>query len=872
MAYENLQLNTNNFCASARNNDEFGNIDHSNGTFRIRTSSATTMLTCALSTAVSEIQSIEYVGPRNVGGTLNQLGTKLPFFTLEKNSSSQCTVREWRLDAPSSVLRLHNTIVMDSVPGSYSFDCYDMSVEYYHTSLSSATTTGTGFIQLDDDSNIEVGDELLIGPSGDVDNLYAYEWVTVSSISGSNVYITASGTVPAYEYVAGDKVSFYKHIYLFSDIGEDGDITKGSLYKLTTSGTVEEAVYSGEYSGVRASAWSTDYSSIGMVKGNNLLYIDPNNSYQIQRSHTLTNVNADEVTVLPVYDLVFNANSVYRLQDKITLVNDNGDKSTSTWATYNYHQDVINPYTKNILIYPEVDGIFLNDESNKLYAIVRDEYGVGLLNKLVTFSKISGDTSGYFTPLNGQVLTNSDGVAEVLYHTGYYDPVGVGNDTESIVINARTDGASTYTGSQYVNERIEFLFCKKFTINLFNIIQKPTWSGGVPTDGDLYSQMYLNQMSNSYTQNSYLKSLSKFQFPGGDWIGAVAPISQLTSVTQILSFVINEYLSQIASTESSSGYLKQDKQRSDVTQISQLYISKHSSTGHKDTADIDQFRFIEDAVPAFWSEKNPINTNIWIRLRPFAFSLSQSTLVFKVRDTWFAGDTGYIDVTNECTITTFDAGGGLLGLDILYNPSDFHYSSVVYVSIEVYDMAPTPNIILTDYWFRIIPDYKSPYFDNESPTRASEEVSITTDISFDVHDAGVGVDISTLELYVNNRIKTPTSITPIYDGYHVVFNPSENFYYGESVEVSVKVRDSSEFRNVVYDMWRFYCEGSTGPWIDPSSFYPRNCVRGTYRKTTGISFNVYGVDDTGVDPNSILVTVGGKRRDVSIIPIVYRLD
>jgi hypothetical protein len=27
-------------------------------------------------------------------------------------------------------------------------------------------------------------------------------------------------------------------------------------------------------------------------------------------------------------------------------------------------------------------------------------------------------------------------------------------------------------------------------------------------------------------------------------------------------------------------------------------------------------------VPKFWSEKNPTDTNIWIRLRPFAFSLN----------------------------------------------------------------------------------------------------------------------------------------------------------------------------------------------------------------------------------------------------------
>jgi len=68
-----------------------------------------------------------------------------------------------------------------------------------------------------------------------------------------------------------------------------------------------------------------------------------------------------------------------------------------------------------------------------------------------------------------------------------------------------------------------------------------------------------------------------------------------------------------------------------ILQLSQTYISRHLSSGHKDDVDIDQFKFIEDAIPAFWSEKNSVETNIWIRLRPFAYSLNQSTLIFRVR-------------------------------------------------------------------------------------------------------------------------------------------------------------------------------------------------------------------------------------------------
>jgi len=318
--------------------------------------------------------------------------------------------------------------------------------------------------------------------------------------------------------------------------------------------------------------------------------------------------------------------------------------------------------------------------------------------------------------------------------------------------------------------------------------------------------------------------------------------------------------------------LQQKGDKTNSYQLSQLYVSKHRSSGHKDTTSIDQFRFVDDAIPPFWSEKNAVNTNIYIRLRPFAFSLNQSTLKFKVKEVSYAGNTGYVDVTSQCSISTFDAGGGLLGLDIIYNPvTDFHHNALIYVFIEVYDTAPTSNIIITDYWFRIIPDYKSPYITNEYPSRDSSNVSIDTIITFDIYDTGVGVDINSLEMYVNNFIVTPT-ITTISGGYRVEYSPTANFIYNRPVEVLVIVDDLSSNRNKLYDSWRFYCERSIGPWIDPESFEPENCTEGVARKVARISANVYAVNGTGIDKDSILVYIGGIERKVKVIPIVYRLD
>jgi len=696
-----------------------------------------------------------------------------------------------------------------------------------------------------------------------------------STVSGNNnIYIDSinhpSFTAPFYEYVAGDDITYTKAIYLFSNRSAGNDTAKGTLFKLhpytgTTSGSHTSAIYklNTQPSNFSAAAWSTDYDAIGFVRGSNLLYTDPNNLYNVIKSQALTNINADNVTLLPVYDLIFNANAIYRLQDKITLRDNDGNKATTTWTNYNFHQDTIAPYTLSIDLSASPDGILMNGESVTLTAVVRDQFGVGLSAKSVTFSK-SGETGDSFTGSN-PVTTNSSGIAQIIYNARNWAIGSAPYDSNIITISAKTDGASSSLGDPaepyggWIWDGIELLVHHQFDANV-KVIQEPL---------EFNNTTLLRQLEN-VTSYVHLDQLSKFQFPGGHWTGAGAPSDSTAILEQLEEFISDIPLEQLEEV-TVDVHLDQLKEQTNDLQISQNYISRHLLTGHKDTAIVDQFTFVQDFIPPFFSEKNPTNTNISGRLRPFGFSLNLSTLVFKVREISYAGDTGFIDVTSQMSNTTFDAGGGLLGLDLFYNPAnDFHHNGVVYVYLEVYDTAPTPNIIITQYWFKIIPDFKAPFITNEFPAREEEDVARDTNISFDINDAGVGVDINTLEFSVNSRQKTPVTTT-ISGGYTVSFNPPTDFFYGETVEISVKVKDASDFQNTLFDMWRFYVIGSTGPWIDRNSFQPGICKEGVDREQTNISVNVLAVDDTGVDRESLFISIGGKERDVKIRPIIYRL-
>lgn len=879
MAYENVQLGYKNFCIGPIGGT-FCTIDHDNDVMKIVNDNGVQQGNLyTLSSGIGEVKSLEYVGPRDTGDPnwppQGSLGEDLPFVTLERTSSFEYVIRKWKLSASTNKLNLDATFSGIN-NGSYSFNCYDMSVEHYQTDFNGATTTGTGKIKLTTYSNVESGDKLLLGPSTDTDNMYALEEVEVTTISGGWVYITASGiTPPQYEYQDEDPITYYKNIFMFSDTGQNNDSTKGSLYRIDPNdGTILDVQDDGLYSGVRSSAWSRDYQSIGMVKGFNLLYVDPNSSYQIQGSQVLTNVEDDDATIIPVYDLIFNSNNIYRLQQKTTRRNDAGVKSTEDWAPeYNYQQDAIAAYTSTIALSVDPDGIVLHPDFGEgqvtITAAVKDQFGVGILGKQVDFSKGtgSGDPNGYFTGggQTGQATTNASGIATIQYTTGDYDQAGTNKE---INIKAKTDGAlPVVIGSQYIWDGVLLFLYSNFTTELINLTQKATLSGTWPTEGsDLYTEIGITQIS-GVESACHIDCFSRIQFPGGMWGPGGAPTDDATIIRQLEDFESEVRVDQLDNEFENETNIRQLKEVENDLQLSQTYISKHLSSGHIVDVDIDQFTFIQEAIPAFWSEKNPVNTNIYIHLRKAVADLNQSTLVFQVREVSYAGDTGYITVTPQ-SIVSDDSGG----LRITYNPpNDFHYNATVYVNIEIYDTAGTPNIILTDYWFKIIPDYKAPYITNENPGREEEDVAVDTNIEFDILDIGVGVNINSLEFYVNNRIKSPT-VSAISGGYHVSYNPPKDFYYGETVEITVKVNDASPYQNTLYDMWRFYCVGSTGPWIDRDSFVPRNCTKGAYRKLTNISANVYGIDGTGVNQSSILVTIGGKDRDIKITPIIYRID
>ena len=213
-----------------------------------------------------------------------------------------------------------------------------------------------------------------------------------------------------------------------------------------------------------------------------------------------------------------------------------------------------------------------------------------------------------------------------------------------------------------------------------------------------------------------------------------------------------------------------------------------------------------------------------------------------------------------------------MGVEFMYQPAQiFHHNAIVYIHLEIYDTAASPNYIYVDYWFKIIPDFNTPYLLNMNPDREEDNVAVDANIYFEIKDDGAGIDIDTLEVFLNSRIIVPTDITKISDHYYqITCDMSRDLQFDKNYIIGVKVADVSENYNFLRDSYRFYTAGSDAPWF--IGFDPKLCKRGM-PLFTDVSFMVLGAGN-GVDEETIRLQVHGEDviEKSNVLPIIYRIS
>jgi len=875
----------------------------------------------------NKFAAIKYVGPYDQSSfyngavfyTLERIEAGIRFFytsnigvTGELTTSSETEyngniIRRWVLDAVNFQLKLESSYYKNSDDLNW-YDGKAFAIANIKTNLGDHVAIGTGTIELTTSSGIAKYDKLLIGPSSDVTNLGVVEEVYVHSVVGNNVTIkNYSGTIPTkYEYMSGDPITVFKDIMLFSNpkplinelnIRYGFERPEGSLYSLSSYdyGNINFVDYNGMYNDVPTAAWNNNFNTLSFIKGQNLIHLNTSD-YTITKSQVLMLTKPDKITYIPIYDLDLNGVDVYKLQKEQYLVNDSGVTSLEEWTTYNYVLDSLEPHTHSITV-SAINTILFYQGFTYVEAIVRDQYGIGLLGVNVVFS-ISGDSDAFLTPSNGFTYTDNNGLCSLRYDSG---AIFMG----CVIVKAVASGSLPTYGSAYVTGQTILLILPYFSTEyyLYN------------NNKDVETTLFLRNEAYTFTNEINILCFARYSFPGGHWqwnnndsvienptiddrnklpstdnaennkllLVVYQPFFNQIEYLRIGSadFILNSNVSdysnvKIVQVNSHSkdyiSYIVSLEEANDYRYVSQNYLSRHILNGHIITSVINQYIFIQEARPAFWSEKNPTQLNYWIRLRPFAASLNHNTLKIEIFETSYLGISNTTNIAPLGTITLFDAGNGLQGIDFGYTfSSNFHHNSIVTVKVTVYDYATIPNILSIDYWFKIVADYRAPYIENYFPMIEAIDIPIDTNITFDVLDIGEGVDITTLEVYVNNQSTNFTYDEYENGQYHVFCNLVKPFYFTQQVSVLVIVKDRSVTKNTCIESWKFYCTSSSGPWFNTSSVSPGKCQRGISTNATNISTQVYGINQSGIDYDSLKLEVGGKYRNIKITPIVYRL-
>ena len=407
MAYENVKLRKSNFTAY---DGYFYMFDEDQDNLLQKTDDGNTSFSYPFDTLLTNtIISTEYDG--------------VYFWSMEDAGTDDITVRQWLID--NYVCKLQKTFAFTE-SGSHKYQSSAFSIEHYHTTLSTTAISGTSTLYLTDYSDhasmlftTTSGDgvTLHIGPNSSGDE----EDVEVSATISGGVTL-ASGIQNT--YASSDYVNYYTNMWMFNNYDGVSSAT-GALYKIDAyTGDYLTKYAGGAYSSVTAAtfynvdSFSDVYGAIDTlcyVKGTNLLFVNTSQAgveLPYYGSMVMDNIEADEATLIDVYDITMDDQNIYRLQTKATYYG-----TTYTWTTKNYQLSTLDSFVTSISLaaYPAIIAANLSSTS-LITALVKDQFWQPIIARAVTYA-VDGSDGAQILPPNPD-NTNTDGKATATLQSG----------------------------------------------------------------------------------------------------------------------------------------------------------------------------------------------------------------------------------------------------------------------------------------------------------------------------------------------------------------------------------------------------------------------------------------------------------------------
>ncbi len=186
--------------------------------------------------------------------------------------------------------------------------------------------------------------------------------------------------------------------------------------------------------------------------------------------------------------------------------------------------------------------------------------------------------------------------------------------------------------------------------------------------------------------------------------------------------------------------------------------------------------YISDLYPEEGAVNIPIDANLSFKLYDDKTGVDRSSIQVLINDN---------DVSQDLNIATISGGFDLLYL--IDYPYDFN--ELVSVFIKCSDLEEPANFYENSYTFRVTPDLEAPYLVNLLPEANASGVAVDSGVYFEIHDNGIGIDIASLVMKVNNENVVPETSQIPETMFYEVFYSGQDFEYGQEVRVLVSVDD-----------------------------------------------------------------------------------
>ena len=388
MAFENIRLKYSNFTVK---DGYFFTFVHDNDMLFKKNTEGDVVFTYPLDTALDS--SVFYTCCDGIN-----------FWTLQRPGTDEYRIiKKWRIEG--FICKLIRTYTFGDTENLYDVDAF--SIEDFCSTLSTDLPVGSAYITLPTSFiyDIPVGTIVTIGP----DENGFYEEVTVTGTLSDNKFgLDFYTTLPHSE---NEDLSFVKNFWLFNNY--TGTLVSPSLVRYNLAADIlDYSLESDAFNNVTGCTFYIDdehTSYLLYVYGTVLRFFNIVTK-EVDKSFTMDNIRINGTTVIPVYGLEVEGDTVYRLQKYMKYF-----ETDHSQSTYNYQCSTLRSFVDSISmeVYPKIlpsNGV----STSEVTTVIQDQYGDPARYKVAHVS--DDDSTGYMTI--EKPMTDLQGVARTYYRAG----------------------------------------------------------------------------------------------------------------------------------------------------------------------------------------------------------------------------------------------------------------------------------------------------------------------------------------------------------------------------------------------------------------------------------------------------------------------